>query len=50
MRIFYTTFKDKYEEHITYLNKIKTDFTNYEVRIIKNILQEGIDKGMFTIK
>lgn len=46
----YTTFKDEYLEYYGFIERIRKKYNEYEFQVIKNILQEGVDKNIFNIK
>jgi AcrR family transcriptional regulator len=46
----YTTFKDEYLEYYSFIERIRKKYNEYEFQIIKNILQEGVDKNIFNVK
>lgn len=47
---FFNTFKQEYIEYYGFVNRIHDKYTEYEIGIIKQLLQEGVDTGMFTIE
>ncbi|MFQ5866637.1 MAG: TetR/AcrR family transcriptional regulator [bacterium] len=47
---FYSSFKDEYLEYYGFIEKIRKKYTNYEISTIKDILKEGINKKVFSIK
>ena len=46
---YYTTLTDDYFEYFSFVEKEREDFTRYEMNTLKNILQEGVDQGVFDI-
>ncbi len=44
---YYSTIKDEYLEHYAFVEKERTEFTNWEIQIIQSILDEGVQKGIF---
>lgn len=44
---YYSTLKDEYLEHYAFVEKERTEFTNWEIQTIQSILDEGIQKGIF---
>jgi len=44
---YYTTIKDEYLEQYAFIEQERRDFTNFEIQTLKNILDEGITKGIF---
>jgi len=47
---FYSSFKDEYLEYYSFIEKIREKYTDYEVFTIKEILKEGVNKKVFSIK
>lgn len=47
---FYSSFKDEYLEYYGFVEKIRKKYTDYEISTIKEILKEGINKKVFSIK
>ena len=47
---FYSSFKDEYLEYYGFIEKIRKRYTDYEIFTIKEILKEGINKKIFSIK
>ena len=47
---FYSSFKDEYLEYYSFIEKIRERYTDYEIFTIKEILKEGINKKVFSIK
>ena len=47
---FYSSFRDEYLEYYSFIEKIRKKYTDYEIFTIKEILKEGIDKKVFSIK
>lgn len=47
---FYSTFKDEYLDYYGFIEKIRKRYTDYEISTIKQILKEGINKKVFSIK
>ncbi len=46
----YTTLTDEYLEHYLFVEKTRKDFNEYELTTIKNILKEGVFKGVFIVE
>ena len=44
---YYSAIKDEYLEHYAFIEKIRTNHDIGEVLMIKSILQDGVDKGVF---
>lgn len=47
---FYSSFKDEYLEYYGFIEKIRKKYTDYEISIIKEMLKEGVNKKVFSIK
>jgi len=47
---FYSTFRDEYLDYYGFIEKIRKKYTDYEISTIKEILKEGINKKLFSIK
>ena len=47
---FYPTFTREYLDHFVFVEQIRDEFNNYEKRTLAQLLQEGVDKGMFAIE
>lgn len=47
---FYSAFQDDYIENYGFIQKLRKRYDNYELKTIKEILKEGIDKNAFVIK
>ena len=47
---YYSTLKDEYWEHYSFIEKIRRKSTREELKIVKAILKEGVSRGDFTIK
>ena len=46
----YSALKDEYLDHFSFIEKIRSHFDQKEIKIIKEILVEGINKGNFIIE
>lgn len=46
---FYSTFQDDYYGSFDFVQRIREEYDRYETRIIRDILQEGVSKGVFTV-
>lgn len=46
---FYNALKDEYLEHYSFIEKLRVNHDREEKRIIKEILQEGIERGIYII-
>lgn len=44
---YYTTLKDEYLEHYAFIEQERRNFTNFEIQTLKDILDDGIRKGIF---
>lgn len=47
---YYTTLTDEYLDHLSFVEKEREEFTQYEMASLKKILEEGADKGIFAIE
>jgi AcrR family transcriptional regulator len=47
---FYSAFKDEYLEQYAFIEKVRRKFDAWELTMIKGILQEGVDRGVFVIR
>ncbi len=47
---FYLAFREEYLESYGFIQKIRQDYDQYEIKTIKNILQEGVKTGVFDVK
>lgn len=47
---FYDAMKSEYLSHLEFIEKIRKKFDQDEIRIVKQILQNGIDSGKFNIE
>ena len=47
---FYNALRDEYLKHYSFIQKIRKKYEEEEIRFVKTILKEGIDKGSFQIK
>ena len=47
---FYSALKDEYFEHYAFIEKIRKEYDKDELRVIKEILKNGVDDGTFSIK
>ncbi|UCB46449.1 MAG: TetR/AcrR family transcriptional regulator [Spirochaetota bacterium] len=46
---YYTTLTDAYLDMYSFAEEVRKDFSNFELNTIKQIFNEGIDKGVFAI-
>jgi AcrR family transcriptional regulator len=46
---FYSTFKQEYIDYYGFVNKIHSKYTDFEIGVIKQFIQEGIDSGLFKV-
>ena len=46
----YSALKDEYLDHFSFIEKIRSRFDQEEIKMIKEILVEGINKGDFVIE
>jgi AcrR family transcriptional regulator len=46
----YSALKDEYLDHFSFIEKIRSHFDQEEIKMIKEILVEGINKGDFVIE
>lgn len=47
---FYQAFREEYLESYGFIQKIRQDYDRYEIKTIKDILQEGVKAGVFEVK
>lgn len=47
---YYTAMKDEYLDHYPFIERMRREHDKEEVQRIKEMLQEGVDKGVFEIK
>lgn len=47
---FYHTFREGYFESYGFIQKIRQDYDQYEIKTIKTILEEGVKAGIFDVK
>ncbi len=47
---YYTAFRDEYLEQYAFIEKARREYNAFEQRLIQNILQEGVEKGLFEIE
>lgn len=47
---FYSAFQDDYFENYGFIQKLRKKYDEWELNTIKRILQEGVDKKLFSIK
>lgn len=47
---FYQAFREEYLESYGFIQKIRRDYDRYEIKTIKDILQEGVKEGVFDVK
>lgn len=46
---FYTALKSDYLSHLEFIEQIRKSYDNDEVRVVAGILQDGIERGKFSI-
>ncbi|NHZ85464.1 MAG: TetR family transcriptional regulator [Planctomycetia bacterium] len=46
---YYSTLTDEYLVHYSFVERTRKDFTKYEIDMLKTILFEGIEKGVFQV-
>lgn len=44
---FYSTLKDEYLEHYAFIERERQKFTEWEISVLKEIIEDGIQKGIF---
>ncbi len=47
---YYTAFRDEYLEQYAFIEKARQEYNAFEQQVIREILQEGMDQGMFQIE
>jgi AcrR family transcriptional regulator len=47
---FYEALKSEYLSHLEFIEKIRKKFDQDEIKIVKQILQNGIDRGKFSVE
>jgi len=47
---YYTTLTDEYMEHYSFVEKERTEFTEYEINTLTSILNSGVEKGVFALE
>jgi len=47
---FYAALKSEHLSHLEFIEKIRKEYDKNEVRILKSILQTGIDQGKFSVE
>lgn len=47
---FYQAFREEYLESYGFIQKIRQDYDRYEIKTIKDILEEGVKAGIFEIR
>jgi AcrR family transcriptional regulator len=47
---FYSAFKDEYLESYSFIQKMRQRYDEYEINMFKEILREGVQKGIFVVK
>jgi AcrR family transcriptional regulator len=47
---FYSTFKHEYIEYYSFVEKIHAKYSEYEKHRIAQIIREGVEKGVFSVK
>jgi AcrR family transcriptional regulator len=46
---FYSAFSDEYLENYGFIQRMRRDYDQYEISMIRAMLSEGVDEGSFTI-
>lgn len=46
---FYSTLRDEYLKHYSFIEKIRKQHDKEEIKIVKEILQGGVEKGIFIV-
>ncbi len=47
---YYTTLTDEYLEQYGFVENIRRDFTDYEISTLTDLIQEGVDNGVFEVE
>ena len=47
---YYAVLKHEYLEHLDFIEKMRLEYDRNEIRILKKILQDGIDQGKFRVE
>jgi len=47
---FYDALKNELLDHLPFINALRKEVDNKEIEMVKNILSEGVDNGLFDIK
>ncbi|NOX36057.1 MAG: TetR/AcrR family transcriptional regulator [Calditrichaeota bacterium] len=47
---YYTAFRDEYLEQYAFIEKARREYNEFEQQVIRDILQEGMDQGVFQIE
>jgi len=47
---FYLTLTDEYLDHYFFVEEVRKDFYDYENRVLKNLLEEGIQQNSFAVE
>ena len=47
---YYAVLKYEYLEHLDFIEKMRLEYDRNEIRILKKILQDGIDQGKFRVE
>ena len=46
---FYLTLTDEYLDHYLFVEEVRKDFYDYENKVLKNLLEEGIERNCFDV-
>lgn len=46
----YVAFKDEYLEMYDFINQVRKDYDDYEIGVFENILENGVNEGIFDVK
>ncbi len=46
---FYSAFSDEYLENYGFIQRMRREYDQYEISMIRSMLSEGVDEGSFTI-
>jgi len=47
---FYSTLTDEYLDHYLFVEEVRKDFYDYENRVLKNLLEEGVQQNSFDVE
>ncbi len=47
---FYAALKHEYLDHLEFIENIRKEYDQNEIKVLKSILKDGVDKGKFTIE